>query len=225
MSPVRANPIPIRIATLSLSLILLATAGGCSRAYYSAMEQIGQDKRDILRSRIEGGRDDQQEAQEQIKTTYERLKEAARYDGGDLEAIYERLDADYERSVDRAEDVRERIDSIETVASDLWEEWAAEIELIGRASRQRESRKMLEDTQTRYRRVIAAMKRSESKMQPVLDAFRDEVLFLKHNLNARAVASLEATAVEIEDDVQSLIRDIDASIREAERFLDELDPA
>jgi len=49
------------------------------------MEQVGQDKRDILRSRIEGGRNDQEKAQEQIKTTYECLKETAAYDGGDLE--------------------------------------------------------------------------------------------------------------------------------------------
>ena len=211
------------LALFCAGLLALASFGGCTQAYYSAMEKIGQDKRDILSSRIEGGRDDQEEAQEQIKTTYERLKEAANYDGGDLETVYNRLNADYERSVDRAEDVSDRIESIEQVASDLWNEWASEIEQIPRESRKRQSRQLLEDTKGRYRKVIGAMKRSESKMQPVLDAFRGEVLFLKHNLNARAIASLEETAVEIRGDVESLIRDIDASIREAESFLDQLD--
>ena len=214
---------PARARVVLFAFLLVVTTTGCTQAYYSAMEKIGQDKRDILSSRIEGGRDDQEEAQEQIKTTYERLKEAARYDGGDLETIYNRLNADYERSVDRAEDVRDRIDSIEQVASDLWTEWASEIEQIPRESRKRQSRQLLEDTKGRYRKVIGAMKRSESKMQPVLDAFRGEVLFLKHNLNARAIASLEETAVEIRGDVESLIRDIDASIKEAESFLDQLE--
>ncbi len=223
MPSLRSRLVPTRVIALVVAALLAATTTGCTQAYYSAMEKIGQDKRDILSSRIEGGRDDQEEAQEQIKTTYERLKEAARYDGGDLESIYNRLNDDYERSVDRADDVRDRIESIEQVASDLWTEWAAEIEEIPRESRKRQSRQLLEDTKARYGKVIGAMKRSESKMQPVLDAFRGEVLFLKHNLNARAIASLEETAVEIRGDVESLIRDIDASIREAESFLDELE--
>lgn len=210
---------------LALALGLAFVLGGCTTAYYSAMEQIGRDKRDILRNRIDAGRDDQQEAQEQIQTTYERLKEVAGYDGGDLEAVYDRLNADFERSVARAEDVSDRIESIEQVASDLWVEWESEIDQISSASLRRQSRSMLSDTRIRYQRVIGAMRRAESKMPPVLDAFRDQVLFLKHNLNARAVAALEGTVGEIERDVEQLVRDIDASIREAEAFLAELDRA
>jgi hypothetical protein len=56
-------------------------------------------------------------------------------------------------------------------------------------------------------------------MGPVLSAFLDQVLFLKHNLNARAIASLERSVEEIESDVAQLIGDIDISIKEAEAFL------
>lgn len=97
--------------------------------------------------------------------------------------------------------------------------------MIGSQSLRGQSRKILNDTKSRYQRVIGAMKRAESKMPPVLDAFRDQVLFMKHNLNARAIAALEGSVGEIENDVESLIREIDASIREAESFLAELDPA
>jgi hypothetical protein len=187
------------------------------------MEQVGQHKRDILRSRIEAGREDQQEAQEQFRTTYERFAEAARFDGGNLEAVYNRLNAEFERSEDRAEDVRERIDSIERVASDLFSEWQDEIEQYQSARLRSESEQSLRETRGRYTQLINAMKRAESKMPPVLNAFRDQVLFLKHNLNARAVAALEGTLGQIEDDVASLIRDIDVSIREAENFLSRLE--
>lgn len=208
-----------RFATASLALALVTSISGCTQAYYSAMEQIGQDKRDILRRRIRSGQKDEEKAQEQIKTTYESLKEMTRYEGGDLESMYNRLNTEYERSVSRADAVSDRIDSIEAVAGDLWVEWRAEIEMIGSQSLRSQSRAILEDTQTRYGRVIGAMKRAEKKMPPVLDAFRDQVLFMKHNLNARAIAALEGTVGEIEGDVESLIRDIDASIREAESFL------
>jgi len=215
----RFHRIPIVLALM----LCLATLGACTRAYYGAMEQIGQHKRDILRSRIEAGREDQQKAQEQFQTAYERFAEAARYDGGDLESVYEKLDGEYERCKARAEDVSDRIVSIEQVAGDLFAEWEDEIELYESPRLRNSSARSLKDTRRRYQQLIGAMKRAESKMPPVLNAFRDQVLFLKHNLNARAIAALEGTLGEIESDVASLVRDIDLSIEEAERFLASLD--
>ncbi|MBB85091.1 MAG: DNA repair protein [Deltaproteobacteria bacterium] len=208
---------------LLAALVLLFAFSGCTNAYYSAMEQIGQHKRDILRSRIEAGQQDQQEAQEQIKSTYERFKEAADYDGGDFERVYDTLNSESEAAQDRADDVSERIESIEEVAADLFTEWQEEIALYSSASLKRSSEQSLRETKQRYAKLIAAMKRAESKMPPVLNAFRDQVLFMKHSLNARAIAALEGTVGEIESDVASLIRDIDASIREAESFLDQFE--
>ena len=209
----------LKAAALAILLLCLA---GCTTAYYGAMENLGQHKRDILRSRIEAGREDQQDAQEQFKTTYERFSELTRYRGGDLEDAYNDLNKEYKRSQARADDVSSRIQSIERVAGDLFEEWREEIDLIGSTSLQRQSRDSLRETEARYDTLIAAMKRAEAKMPPVLSAFNDQVLFLKHSLNARAIASLESTLGEMEDDVASLIRDIDDSIRESERFLEAL---
>ena len=66
-----------------------------------------------------------------------------------------------------------------------------------------------------YKRLIKAMKRAEKKIQPVLVAFRDQVLYLKHNLNAQAISSLKNELVSIEDNVAGLVREMEASIREA----------
>ncbi|MFK7895000.1 MAG: DUF2959 domain-containing protein [Myxococcota bacterium] len=217
------NTARLRTLLMIASLLLAATAlSGCTQAYYSAMEQVGQHKRDILRSRIEAGREDQKEAQEQFKTTYEEFAEAARFDGGNLESVYNRLNAEFERSEARAQDVTERIDSIERVAADLFREWKLEIDQYQSARLRTQSEQSLRETQGRYSQLIDAMRRAEAKMPPVLNAFRDQVLFLKHNLNARAVAALEDTLGEIENDVASLIRDIDVSIKEAESFLSQL---
>jgi hypothetical protein len=113
-----------------LGLLALIFLCGCSTAYYNAMEQVGQHKRDILRSRIEAGQEDQLEAQEQFKTTYERFSEVTGHDGGNLEATYNQLSRDYEMCESRSQDVSDRIQSIEEVASDLFKEWEAEIGLI-----------------------------------------------------------------------------------------------
>jgi len=199
---------------------LLAFAlAGCTSAYYGAMEQVGVHKRDILRDRVEAGREDQREAQEQFASTYEEFKALTGYDGGDLETVYRKLDADYEECRDRAADVHDRIESIETVGEDLFDEWEAEIDQISNAGLRRDSEAKLRRTRTQLAELVAAMRRSEAKMEPVLGAFRDQTLYLKHNLNARAIASLEGTVGEIEDEVAALIAQMEESIRESERFL------
>jgi len=158
-------------------LLGVLTASGCSTAYYGAMEQIGQHKRDILKSRIKAGRQDQKDAQEQFKTTYERFAEAANFDGGDLESVYNRLNREFERSEARAQDVSDRIVSIEKVSADLFAEWKRELDLIQNPKLRSASAQSLRTTQTRYRELIAAMKRAEAKMPPVLAAFREQAVW------------------------------------------------
>jgi hypothetical protein len=204
----------------SLLVILLATtAVGCRTLYYDAMEQFGWEKRHLLVDRIEDTREEQGEAQEQFQTAFDRFKEIAQYDGGDLEKLYRRLADEQVRCERKAERVRTRIQSVEEVAGDLFKEWEAEINDISSADLRRKSSDKLQETRSRYRTMVTAMKRAEAKMDPVLTAFRDQVLFLKHNLNADAISSLEGTVSSIEDEVQELIDELSAAIHEANTFL------
>lgn len=183
------------------------------------MERVGVEKRDILADRVAAGREDQREAQEQFESAFAQFKAMTGFEGGDLEAVYDELDAEFRRSESKAEDVRKRIRSIEQVSSDLFEEWEDELDGISSSDLRSRSREKLRDTRARYERLIAAMRRAERSMEPVLTAFRDQVLFLKHNLNASAIASLEGSVGTIESDVERLIREMQASIREADAFL------
>ena len=56
-------------------------------------------------------------------------------------------------------------------------------------------------------------------MDPVLGTFRDYVLYLKHNLNAQAIASLQGELSGVEADVSTLIEEMEASIDEARAFV------
>ncbi len=69
---------------------------------------------------------------------------------------------------------------------------------------------------------IGAMKRAEEKIQPVLAVFHDQVLYLKHNLNARAITALQGEMVSLEKDVALLVREMEASIKEADQFINQL---
>jgi hypothetical protein len=207
------------LLALFLGSTLCFSTGACQSAYYATMEKFGVHKRDILVDEVEEGREEQAEAQEQFQSTYEAFQELTGYDGGDLEDLYDRLSDEFESCEGRAADVTSRIEDIEQVASDLWKEWDAEIGEIQSASLKSQSEEMLADTQKRYADLIAAMRKAEAKMEPVLAAFRDHVLFLKHNLNAKAISSLQQVVVGIQGDVDSLIADMQTSIAEADEFL------
>ncbi len=213
-----------RLARVGM-LAIVAGASACSSIYYSAMEAFGVEKRHIMVDRVEEARDEQEGAKEQFKSTLDRFKELAGFDGGDLEAKYRALAAEYEESKERAQEVADRIDSVADVAEDLFEEWEEEIQLIGDPKKQSISEKLMVDTKVRYEKMYDAMRRAEAKMAPVLDAFEDQVLFLKHTLNTTMVASLQDTVVEIETDVSTLIADMEASISEANTFIDEMSGA
>lgn len=195
---------------------------GCKSAYYAAWEKLGYEKRDILVDRVEDARDEQSGAKQQFKTTLERFQELTNFSGGELEARYKKLKSEYERCEARAAAVSDRIKAVESVGNDLFTEWRAEISQMSSADLKARSEQLMNDTRGRYDQLIASMKNSEAKMKPVLSAFKDQVLFLKANLNAQAIASLKDTAVSIETDVQSLIRDMEASINEANAFIETL---
>jgi hypothetical protein len=108
---------------------------------------------------------------------------------------------------------------VENVAEALFDEWETEIEQYSSESLKRSSTQQLNDTRKDYNQLINAMKRAEKKIDPVLSAFRDQVLFLKHNLNARAISSLKSELVAVESDVASLIREMEKSIGEADAFI------
>jgi hypothetical protein len=208
---------------LAGSILALALLLGCSSAYYKTMESFGVEKRDILVDRVEEARDAQDSASEQFASALEQFRATVAFDGGDLEQIYDRLDAEYEDSVGEAEEVSGRIDAVESVAEDLFGEWEQELEQYSRADMRKNSARLLKDTRTRYDKLMASMRRAERSMEPVLDAFHDQVLFLKHNLNARAIGALRSELDTIERDTANLITQMQKAIAEANAFIDSME--
>ena len=114
------------------------------------------------------------------------------------------LNGEYELSESKAQAVRDRIASVEDVSQALFTEWETELKEFSSASLRKSSRAKLTQTRTQYGKLIKAMKRAESKMAPVLAKFKDQVLFLKHNLNAQAITSLKAELGSVESNIQAL---------------------
>ena len=208
-----------KIFTLCLVSFFICS---CSTTYYKVMETLGTHKRDILVDRVEAARDSQEEAGEQFKTALEKFRDVVKFEGGELESRYNSLNGEYEKSLDRANKVSERIKSVEKVADDLFAEWENEMNEYTNQSMRASSEKMLKDTRQKYAGLIVAMKKAESKMPPVLSRLKDQVLFLKHNLNAQAIGSLQGEATQLESDVDALLAELEKSISEANEFIEGL---
>jgi hypothetical protein len=210
--------------TLALAIILAVSLplAGCQSAIYRAYESFGIEKRDLLVSRVSDARDAQTAAKEQFGSALDRFRNVVQIEGGDLERTYDRFNAEYERSKSRAEAVTDRINSVETVAKDLFAEWQDELGQYSNASLRADSQRLLNDTQRRYATMIASMRQAERAMQPVLAKFQDQVLMLKHNLNARAVGSLRNELTSIEQQTASLMKEMERAIAEANKFIDNM---
>ena len=204
---------------MACGLALLMALCGCSTMYYSTMEKFGQEKRDILVKRVDKARDSQQETQEVFQDALKQFGAVVKFDGGDLQKQYDKMSAELARCEARAADVKTRIQDVDKVAQDLFREWAAEARTYENDTYRRDSESKLRETQKNYARMIGAMRNAEAKIGPVLSVFRDQVLYLKHNLNARALASLQNESAQIEMDVNRLLQDLSAAIAEADRFI------
>lgn len=212
----------MRKTALLLALAATSLVAGCNSAYYSMWEKLGYEKRDLLVSAVESARDQQEETKEQFQSALDRFIAVTNFEGGELESKYRQLQSAYDASKTEADAVRKEIDDVESVGNDLFGEWESEIEQYQSAELRRSSERQLEATRERFDEMLAAMQRAEARMDPVLAAFNDQVLYLKHNLNAKAIASLEDTAEGIEQDVQRLIKQMEQSIEEANSFIEQM---
>lgn len=209
-----------------LHCVLVACAFGtvssCQSAYYSTMEAFGTAKRDILVDRVGDARDEQTQAKQEFKDALTRFREVTNFKGGELEEKYNALKEEYDNCAYRAQKVSERIEGIEDVSQAMFDEWTDELAEYTNQDLRRASESQLHETQRGYDKMVGVMKRAEKSMRSVLATFKDQTLYLKHNLNAQAISSLQGQVTAIETDVAKLIEDMEASIDEANKFIDSM---
>jgi Skp family chaperone for outer membrane proteins len=202
-----------------LLVTLIVFLAGCQSAYYAAWEKVGVEKRDILVDRVEDAKESQEDAQQQFSSALDEFSQLINFNGGELQDIYEQLKDQFEASEDSAASVSGRIDKVESVAEALFDEWQQELKKYTNNTLKRDSQRKLKDTQRRYQSLLNAMRKAENKMDPVLSALRDNVLYLKHNLNANAIGALQGEFNGIKKEINQLVLEMNNAIAESSRFI------
>lgn len=191
---------------------------GCTTMYYSFWETLGREKRDLLKSNVESAKSDQADVQEEFEDALTHIKRAYGMDGGKLEGVYKQIKSDHEDAVAKSKALSQRIEKIDSIGRDLFEEWAAEIKKISNPRYRQSSDAKLKASKQQFAGLMASLRTSEKKIPPVLKKLEDQVLFLKHNLNAMALGAFKAESQSIEKDIKALTVEMKKSIQASEDF-------
>jgi len=217
----RKNTFLTTMAVLLLGGVLFTT--GCRSIYNATMENVfGYEKRELFKKSVTSLQEEQQEAQKEFKDAMTRLKELYAFQGGELESVYGKVKSSYERCEKEAVEVTARIEAMEDIAKAMFKEWEKEIEQYSNPNLAAASREQLQSTKVRYAQLAKTVRAAETAMQPVLAQLKDNVLFLKHNLNAAAIGSLQGEAANIQGQIEKLLVRMNASIAESDRFIKSL---
>jgi hypothetical protein len=211
-----------RTCVVLFGLLTALPALGCDSLYYKTMRTFGVEKRDLLVKRVRETRKSQEETKEQFQTALERFRTVIEVEGGKLEEKYETLNRELERSESRARDLHNHIKDVKDVSNDLFKEWRKELDQYSDRALRTASERELAQTRRRADAMIAAMERAEKLVDPVLKPLRDRVLFLKHNLNALAIGALSKELVQVRTNVDTLVKELERSIAEADTFIKEM---
>lgn len=211
------------VQKLLLLVAFVVLVSGCQSAindaYFNMWDKVGVEKREILVDRVEDAQESQKDAQEEFANALAEFSALINFDGGKLQDVYEKLNDEYEDSKSSAEKVSDRINKVEAVASSLFREWEEELKAITNTTLRTDSEAKLKSTRRNYDDLLRAMRRVEASMNPVLASLQNNVLYLKHNLNAAAISSLQDEFSTVKTDVEALISEMNQAIKQSDAFI------
>ncbi len=202
-----------------LLLVIATMLTGCTTVYYATWEQLGKEKRDLLKDNVLAARHEQREASQGFRDALTQLRSTYQVPPSRLQAVYEELRGHQKRLTRRYEDLDGRITKLNTIAMDLFSEWREEAESMSNREFHKRSLEQLAEAQDRYRQMQTALTETRNRCRPVLNQFNEYVLFLKHNLNAQALGALHGEAQEIIEGLGHLIEQLNNSISETDAFI------
>lgn len=187
--------------------------------YYTARESIGEHKRDIVVYQVEQACSSLQETRNEFEDALGKFRSLVNVNESALEHKYNLLNRQYQFCRSKSDSVTDRIRAIEEVSYALFAEWENELNEYTDRNLRNNSKQQLKAARQNYIRLIKTMRLAEARIQPVLLAFKDQVLYLKHNLNARAISALQHEFIEIGIDISQLIHAMELTIIEASQFV------
>lgn len=209
----------MKIFTICFSFIVLSS---CSTIYYNFWETLGREKRDLLKSEMLSADSSHTEVKEELEDSLHRIRSEYDFKEGSLEKTYDSLSADYEDISSRSNELSDNIDKSEDIANDLFSEWRKEALSLNKRKYRKDSLTKLKKTKISFNDTLSSMRHVEKNMRKILKQYKDQVTYIKHNLNAKVIGSLQLEMKSISSEMEKLIVQIDRSKSKAKKFISKL---
>lgn len=208
-----------RPLALAATFLLVATVGGCSAAYYAAMEQLGWEKRDILVNRIEVARDALRAAARRVTTAWQVVERASAAEAGPVAARLRTALADAHTDAAVAE---RRVAGVAAAGTRLFTSWAQEVADTRDAAQRTRGEEIYARAEERYGRMLAVMQEAVAAMPPVLAVLREQAAALEAAPGAATGAAVRAALAAAADELGVLQLATDRAAAEADAGVQQL---
>lgn len=215
-----SRSIPTLVLSLSLSLLTAScrTSGGSFLIFGG-----GGMPHEQLVERVRGAQPETAGAREDFGAAFNLYQRLTSPQAVELDSLSDEFTDSIEDCEDRFEDVSERIEAVREESDRLFKGWNEELTRFSNETLRKKSEAMMLDMQARTQRVIAALERVHARIQPVMQKLQDYALFFHHNLNARAIATLQDTYKEFDAESKALQSELDQAKTEVAAFLANFD--
>ncbi len=178
---------PHRFTWLALPLAILPSCG------VFGPDTAGPDNVDTLVRWVEHVYVESEQARQEVHLTMTRLQAlgSGKYEGRSAEA-FEAFKAAAIRTRAQALKLAESVQPMQRTAAPVFDKWTADVAAFHNPSMRRRSIERLDATRSRYDAIVRAIGPAQTEFERFNAGMQDHELFLGNDLNASAVASVQA---------------------------------
>ena len=114
---------------------------------------------------------------------------------------------------------------MENEAHRFFAKWMESLDEISSESLRERSQARLNETRVRYGEILAEGRGASAMFEPVMGGLRDQVIFLGHDLNPSAIASLKPDAEKLNAQAESLLSGIERTQSKISDYIASLKPS
>jgi ElaB/YqjD/DUF883 family membrane-anchored ribosome-binding protein len=207
----------VRIVLAVLVFVVVVFMTGCGGAYKAS----GQYKRDLLLNRIEKAKQCHERAKNQFEVVLANYADIIDANAGDIRTEYNKLNRECKRARKIAKEISQRVKDVEDIGKPMFRNWEDELAEYNNEAIRRSSEEQLDLTRRNYLKCVHSIKSCQGKVEGVLASLNDQMLFLSHNLNSKALSAFKKNTASLKSEVGALVKQMQAGIKEAETFIDE----
>jgi len=202
---------------------------------YLFRDLAGQEKREIFALAMAKADDQQVKTKKEFQDALGALRETigSRSDvestkpgesqnpKSEVALYYDKVSSEYKQSKAAVDDLRSRINELNSQAEALFTEWQKEsTSFTANSEMQKRSLGDLRESKAKYVQVYEKLVSSLKKSEQTLTTFHTYVLAIKHRLNAQTIDDVGQEYSKLSSDISKLITEMDASIQSTQEYLD-----